>query len=278
MKAPLNIRHCCIPLLLVLLLHTQCEPPSTALPQTCLRVEKLRGDRQFGQTDEVLGTSLIARVRDQSGQPRAGVPVTWTATGGGEVVAVNDRTSVSGDAEAIYALGAGNEQKVVCRIAQPFGNCSPDSSSVEFTATRLSLAAQTPTVSVQAVNASGCGTQVLYSIPVVVTNLFLKDYYIEVEQSGTGSNGQQINYTNQASGLTDNAVQLTVCVTFGPASWIETSSRIKLYGVDAQGRKAGPALIVSNQTARVRLNRPAGAARRSSERGAEAQKPSVSGG
>ncbi|MCU0353336.1 MAG: Ig-like domain-containing protein [Cytophagales bacterium] len=260
--------------------HIQCEQPSTALPQTCLRLAKFQGDGQFGRANTPLTNSLIARVRDQSGQPRAGVPVTWTVTeGDGDVVAVNNETSVSGDAEAVFILGRNATQKVECRITQPLADCNPDSAVVTFTASPLIFSIQTPTASVLEVNGRSCNNEssfVSFTIPMT-TNLPLQNYYVEVEMKGTTSAGVPIDFTTKAGFVAADLVRIGVCAFFGTSSWFDQRFTVKLYQKDSQGGKVGQPLFTSNQSSAVRLNRPAGAFRRSAENTIVVDVPPVSG-
>jgi Bacterial Ig-like domain (group 1) len=68
-------------------------------------VEILGGDEQNGTVGEALGDSLVVRVTDRFGDPVSGVPVQWTAQGGGMVDPGESTTDGEGRAGTSRILG-----------------------------------------------------------------------------------------------------------------------------------------------------------------------------
>jgi alpha-tubulin suppressor-like RCC1 family protein len=77
--------------------------PSTGAPSALLIVS---GSGQNGNVGTLLGQDFVVRVNDQSGNPLAGVTVTWAVTaGGGSIAPTSDPTDAGGLSQARLTLG-----------------------------------------------------------------------------------------------------------------------------------------------------------------------------
>ena len=77
------------------------------LPPVPATVSIISGDNQTGVTDEALANPFAVEVRDQNGNPMAGVTVTFTVSaGGGSLSDTSVRTDANGQAESILTLGS----------------------------------------------------------------------------------------------------------------------------------------------------------------------------
>jgi hypothetical protein len=102
-------------------------PPPPPPPPTPASVEKVSGDGQNGALGGVVPDSLVVRVRDRSGNPMAGVSVTWAVVAGGGTTSAAASTIASGLAAIAWTLGPAGENAVEARV----GSLSP----ARFTAT-----------------------------------------------------------------------------------------------------------------------------------------------
>ena len=69
-------------------------------------IEMVSGNGQSAPVSGSLTNPLVVRVTDASGNPVAGVPVAWTAVGGGSVSADNTATDAQGLAQVTRTLGS----------------------------------------------------------------------------------------------------------------------------------------------------------------------------
>jgi alpha-tubulin suppressor-like RCC1 family protein len=100
--------------------------PTTAVPSALLSVS---GNGQSGNVGTLLGQDFVVRVNDQSGNPLAGVTVTWAVTaGGGAIAPTSDPTDASGLSQARLTLGPSAGTNTVTASVTGLG-------SVTFTAT-----------------------------------------------------------------------------------------------------------------------------------------------
>ena len=77
------------------------------LPPVPATVSIILGDNQTGVTDEALANPFAVEVRDQNGNPMAGVTVTFTVSaGGGSLSDTSVRTDANGQAESMLTLGS----------------------------------------------------------------------------------------------------------------------------------------------------------------------------
>ena len=107
------------PLLLVAIaLLSACggEDEVTAPPQpTATTLLVVSGNAQTGTVDQSLPTALVVQVNDQSGNPMAGIGVTFAvAAGGGSVATASTTTGQDGQASTTWTLGktAGGNHRV----------------------------------------------------------------------------------------------------------------------------------------------------------------------
>ncbi len=70
----------------------------------------ISGDAQFGIPGEQAAEPLVVEVRDEHGNPNAGIVVTWSVEGGGSLSALEDTTDAAGRASVQWILGAGNNR------------------------------------------------------------------------------------------------------------------------------------------------------------------------
>jgi fibronectin-binding autotransporter adhesin len=98
----------CLALLAMSLIALACGSDSVAPePQAvATTLEKVSGDGQQATAGSPLATDLVVRVRDQDGQPLAGVTVSWQVTsGGGSVDNVTTSTDGQGMGRTRWTLG-----------------------------------------------------------------------------------------------------------------------------------------------------------------------------
>ncbi len=103
----------------LVLIHAACGGGSDSVqtPSPSVRVTRVSGDAQTAPVASAL-QPYVAQVLDQSGQPSAGVAVTWSVTsGGGTVTPANDTTGGDGMVSAIATLGTSvGPQAVLVRL------------------------------------------------------------------------------------------------------------------------------------------------------------------
>ena len=75
-----------------------------ALAEAQLRIAKISGDGQTGLPAAVLPQLLEVAVQDDSGNPAAGIPVTFSASPGAQIVSASAITDENGQAEAMLRL------------------------------------------------------------------------------------------------------------------------------------------------------------------------------
>lgn len=83
----------------------QTEFVATALPADANGIFKVSGDLQNAPVGTPLLAPLVVRVTDAFGNPISGIPVTWTAEGGGSVSAASTLTDISGQTSVQRTLG-----------------------------------------------------------------------------------------------------------------------------------------------------------------------------
>ena len=108
-----------------------------------------RGDRQNGTVGEALGDSLVVVVTDRFGDPVAGVPVTWSAEGGGSVDPAESVTEANGQAGTRRILGA--QPSTYFTIAAVAGVSEPATFTSTGLAARLILTSVLPAIAVSGV-------------------------------------------------------------------------------------------------------------------------------
>src|SRR4051812_23655116 len=80
--------------------------PTGSPPGTPAELVIVGGTPQTGVVDSALAEALTVRVKDQSGNPVAGITVTWSITAGaGTITPPSDTTDVSGTSQAQLTLG-----------------------------------------------------------------------------------------------------------------------------------------------------------------------------
>ncbi|HZW10895.1 MAG TPA: Ig-like domain-containing protein [Phycisphaerales bacterium] len=82
-----------------------CACGDTSGPPAPASVRATGGEGQIGPVHSLLPDPVVATVLDASGQPVAGVEVTWSAEGDGRMTAVTHTTDAQGQARARWVLG-----------------------------------------------------------------------------------------------------------------------------------------------------------------------------
>ncbi|MGI8498700.1 MAG: Ig-like domain-containing protein [Gemmatimonadaceae bacterium] len=95
-----------------------CSSSGSTGPQVATSLRKVSGDLQMGAAGSDLTNPLVVQVKDQSGQPMAGVTVTWAVTaGGGSVSRSSTVTDATGVAQVTWTLGSSLGSGAVTAIA-----------------------------------------------------------------------------------------------------------------------------------------------------------------
>ncbi len=95
-----------------------CSSSGSTGPQVATSLRKVSGDLQMGAAGIDLTNPLVVQVKDQSGQPMAGVTVTWAVTaGGGSVSRSSTVTDATGVAQVTWTLGSSIGSGAVTAIA-----------------------------------------------------------------------------------------------------------------------------------------------------------------
>ena len=77
----------------------------SAGPPSPVQVEATGGGGQVAPVHSLLPDPIVATVLDASGQPVAGVPVAWAATGDGRITPITHSTDAQGQVRARWVLG-----------------------------------------------------------------------------------------------------------------------------------------------------------------------------
>jgi hypothetical protein len=108
-----------VSLALLLVVVTACEDGGPTEPPvaTPSQLQVVDGDEQAGAAGEPLADPIVVRTVDASGQPVAGVTVTFAvAAGGGSVHPTSATTSTDGRAQTTWTLGGPGEQQVSAAV------------------------------------------------------------------------------------------------------------------------------------------------------------------
>ncbi|MCZ6445755.1 MAG: IPT/TIG domain-containing protein, partial [Planctomycetota bacterium] len=179
-------------------------------PPTATALLVVSGDAQTGTVDQSLPSALVVQVNDQSGNPMAGIGVTFAvAAGGGSVATASATTGQDGQASTTWTLGtmAGGNHQVTAAATGV-------SSSVTFAATADPDAGRV----ISAVSGDGQnafrGTKVPLPIVVLVRDQFANPV-----------TGHLVAFVAQAnSGTLDSAVAFTNVIGEARTGWTLSST------------------------------------------------------
>jgi hypothetical protein len=106
-KTPMSSRLASLPALAAaLVLAAGCKNSETPIPNTANHLVVVSGSNQTADVAAALAAPLVVEVQDGANRAVAGVPITWTVTGGGSVSAASGATDAQGRNSVTWTLGA----------------------------------------------------------------------------------------------------------------------------------------------------------------------------
>jgi hypothetical protein len=241
-----------------------------AVTQIAAQIYPMDGNAQSGPVGWPLPARLVVRVLDSNGVQVAGVPVTFTTSGGGSVENVSPESNALGEASASWILGAepgtqlltvgvtgrGTASLVMRATATPRSGTRPDAVSKYSADPSCGLVATPaqplPAVLVRDEFGEPFGGAVVtfsvhYGSSVIADSIRTTDYR-GIARIGSwapdGYGAHQIRATVSGAGIRGNPVTFTTYVNYRPATVINLSSPITL---ERTGVTPLPAILVKDQ-------------------------------
>jgi hypothetical protein len=221
----------------ILSFSAQSLPPVTApfhlSPGSAATLSKQAGDNQSAAAGTTLPVDLSVLVSDGSGNPVAGVPVTWTVlSGGGSISSSTVLTDAGGLAAVSWTIGAVAGSNTVSASASGFG--------VSFSATGVAGAPATLTRSAGNNQSAPAGTPVAIDPAVLVQDANgnpVEGVTVEFSVTSGGGSIQTAAGVTAANGIASGGTW-----TLGPAIGSNTMSAL------VAGLVGSPAVFIATGT------------------------------
>ncbi len=108
-------------------------PPTDPPPATPSQLQVIDGDAQAGAAGQSLADPIVVRAVDASGQPVAGVAITFAvAAGGGSVQPTSATTATDGRAQTTWTLGGGAGEQQLTAAAEGVPNVTVTAEAMDL--------------------------------------------------------------------------------------------------------------------------------------------------